>query len=112
VYELNEVNRFQLSAGLNLEKLNTLLVEPTVVEPRLKFKPFLKFFKFDLRKYIFLKNLTVLGVILQYGVETKKMISPIWFTLNYNAWSKKDISISNVNKRYKLKGKSMLKELI
>ena len=40
------------------------------------------------------------------------MISPIWFTLNYNAWSKKDISISNVNKRYKLKGKSMLKELI
>ena len=29
-------NRFQLSSGLNLETLNTILVEPTVFEQRLK----------------------------------------------------------------------------
>ena len=49
-------NRFQLSAGLKLKKLNTILVEP-----RLKFKSRLKFFKFGLRihslKYLgFLKS--------------------------------------------------------
>ena len=37
-------NRFQLSAGLNLEKLNTVLSEPTIFEPRLKL------FKFGLCK--------------------------------------------------------------
>ena len=43
-------NRFQLSAGLNLETLNTILSEtkPTIFKPRLKFKPPLKFFKFCL----------------------------------------------------------------
>ena len=30
-------NRFQLSTGLNLETLNTILVEPTIFKPRLKF---------------------------------------------------------------------------
>ena len=39
---------FQMSAGLNLEKFNTIYVEPTIFEPRLKFKPRLKFFKFGL----------------------------------------------------------------
>ena len=57
VSELNEFkprlnsskNQFQLSAGLNLEKLNTILsMEPTIFEPQLKFKPRLKFFKFGL----------------------------------------------------------------
>ena len=34
-------NRFQLSAGLNLEKLNTIFSgEPTIFEPRLKFNKF------------------------------------------------------------------------
>ena len=43
-------NRFQLSAGGNIEKL--FYVEPTIFEPRLKlklpfkFKPWFKFFKF------------------------------------------------------------------
>ena len=37
-------NRFQFSAGLNLETLNTILKEPTIFEPRLKFKLRLKFF--------------------------------------------------------------------
>ena len=32
-------NRFQSSAGLNLEKLNTILSEPTRFESWLKFKP-------------------------------------------------------------------------
>ena len=41
-------NRFQLSAGLNLETLNTIEVEPTIFALRLKFKPRLKFFKFGL----------------------------------------------------------------
>ena len=41
-------NRFQLSTGLNLEKFNTILIEPTIFEPRLKFKLRLKFFKFGL----------------------------------------------------------------
>ena len=36
-------NRFQLSAGLNLEKLNTIL--RGINHTRLKFKPWLKFFK-------------------------------------------------------------------
>ena len=43
-------NLFQLSVGLNLEKLNTILSEITIFEPRLKFKPQLKFFKFGLRQ--------------------------------------------------------------
>ena len=38
-------NRFQLSAGLNFETLNTIL-EPTIFDPRLKF------FKFGLRLFI------------------------------------------------------------
>ena len=37
-------NRFQLSAGLNLEKVIQFLVEPTIFEPRLKIKPLLYFF--------------------------------------------------------------------
>ena len=41
-------NRFQLSAGFNLEKLKQFKVEPTIFEPCLKFKPWLKFFKFGL----------------------------------------------------------------
>ena len=41
-------NRFQLSDGLNLEKLNTILSGPSIFEPRLKFKPRLKFFQFGL----------------------------------------------------------------
>ena len=32
-------NQFQLSASLNLEKLNTILSEPTILKPRLKFIP-------------------------------------------------------------------------
>ena len=39
-------NRFQLSAGLNLKIINTIL--SGTFEPRLKFKPWLKFFKFGL----------------------------------------------------------------
>ena len=38
-------NWFKLGAGLNLKKLNTSL-EPTIFEPRLKFKPKLKFLLF------------------------------------------------------------------
>ena len=42
-------NRFQLSAGLNLETLNTILSGTnSILEPRLKFKPRLKCFKFSL----------------------------------------------------------------
>ena len=41
-------NRFQLSAGLNLEKLNTILSKTTKIERRLKFNLPLKFFKFGL----------------------------------------------------------------
>ena len=41
-------NRFQLSAGLNLAKSNTILSGINHFEPRLKFKPRLKFFKFGL----------------------------------------------------------------
>ena len=38
-------NRFQFSAGLNLEKFNTILiVDTTKFNPRLKFKTRLKFF--------------------------------------------------------------------
>ena len=51
--------RFQLSAGLNVETLNAILVEPTIFEPRLKFKPWLKFFKFrwvHSLKYLRLKD--------------------------------------------------------
>ena len=41
--------RFQLSVGLNLETLNTILSgEPTIFEARLKFKPRLNLFKFGL----------------------------------------------------------------
>jgi len=36
-------NRFHLSAGLNFEALNSILVESTIFEPSLKFKPRLKF---------------------------------------------------------------------
>ena len=39
---------FLLSAGLNPEALNKILVEPTKFKPSLKFKPRLKFFKFCL----------------------------------------------------------------
>ena len=39
-----------MSAGLNLETLN---VEPTIFEPRLKFKLQLKFFKFGLWKHFY-----------------------------------------------------------
>ena len=42
-------NRFQLSAGLNLENGIQSKVEPTIFEPQLKFKPRLKFLKFGLR---------------------------------------------------------------
>ena len=42
----NPQTRFQLSAGLNVETLNAILVEPTIFEPRLKFKPRFKFLKF------------------------------------------------------------------
>ena len=42
-------NRFQLSAGFNLEKFNSIFsMEPTIFEPRNKFKPRLKLFKFGL----------------------------------------------------------------
>ena len=46
-------NRFHLSAGLNLEKLNTIM-DPTINDPRLNFKPRLKFFKFVLSLKYFL----------------------------------------------------------
>ena len=41
-------NRFQLSAGLNLEKFDTVLSESIIFSLRLKFKLQLKFFKFGL----------------------------------------------------------------
>ena len=44
--------QFKLIAGLNLETLNTIISEPTIFEPRLKFKPWLKFFKFGLWKHL------------------------------------------------------------
>ena len=44
--------RFQLSAGVNLETLNTIL--SGMFEPHLKFKPRLKFFKFGLLCFFFL----------------------------------------------------------
>ena len=40
--------RFKLSAGLNLETLDTILSGTTIFKPRLKFKPPLKFFKFGI----------------------------------------------------------------
>ena len=48
-------NRFQMSAGLNLEKWNTIL---SGTNPRLKFKPRLKFFNFGLGS-IFKSNLRI-----------------------------------------------------
>ena len=49
--------RFKFCAGLNLETFDTILVEPTIFKPRLKFKPPLKFFKFGhrLNKVIYLE---------------------------------------------------------
>ena len=41
-------NRFQLSAGLNLEKFDTVLSESIIFSLRLKFKLQLKFLKFGL----------------------------------------------------------------
>ena len=40
--------RFKLSAGLNLETFDKILSETTIIKPRLKLKPRLKFFKFGL----------------------------------------------------------------
>ena len=57
-------NRFQLSAGLNFEKLNTILSEITIFEPRHKFKPQLKFFKFGLRQY---KFRTIVSEVLSFA---------------------------------------------
>ena len=56
--------KFQLSPGLNLESLNKIFeVKSNLFEPRLKFKPRLKFFKFGLRiikklmfKFVFFLN--------------------------------------------------------
>ena len=57
-------NRFQLSSCLNFETLNTILVKPTIFEPRLKFKrgsnslnsasgcKYIDFRKFELRRVI------------------------------------------------------------
>ena len=39
MYQIHKT-RFQLSAGLNVETLNAILVEPTIFEPRLKFFKF------------------------------------------------------------------------
>ena len=52
-------NRFQLSAGLNLENLIQFEVEPTIFESRLKFKQRLKIFKFGLwiSKMIIIKEI-------------------------------------------------------
>ena len=49
-----------MSAGLTLETLNTILSGTNHFEPRLKFKPRLKFFKFGLR----FKYLSILKIIL------------------------------------------------
>ena len=46
--------RLKLSAGLNLQTFNTILSEPTIIKPRLKFKPPLKFFKFGHSNFAFL----------------------------------------------------------
>ena len=45
-------NWIQLSAGLNLETLYTISVEPTIFEPLLKFKSGFKFFKYGLRLFL------------------------------------------------------------
>ena len=60
-------NLRNLSRGLNLEKIIKFLVEPTIFEPRLKFRTQLKFFKFGLckdnPKY---KNVTILRLIVGF----------------------------------------------
>jgi len=48
-------NQFQLSSGLNLEKCNIILSGINHFELRLKFKPWLKFFKFGLLFYNYLR---------------------------------------------------------
>ena len=50
---------FQLCTGLNIEKFKTNLSGTIKFEPQLKFKPWLKFFKFGLR-VVFQKLNTIL----------------------------------------------------
>ena len=66
-------NRFQLSAGLNLE-FNTTLMEPTIFELRLKSKPRLKFFKFGLCNDTGRKNFN--GSYSSPSVFTNTNVSP------------------------------------
>ena len=56
-------NRFQLSAGLNLETIQ-FQVKQTIFEPRLKFKPRLKVFKFGLGTIYFMWSSIVLKLFL------------------------------------------------
>ena len=59
--------QFQLRAGLNLEKLNTIESGSNYIEPRLKFKPRIKFFKCGLRIPCFMIQL------LYYNVHTCRL---------------------------------------
>ena len=72
-------NRFQLSAGLNVEKLNTILSKTSKFERRLKFRPRLKFFKFGLwtfKKNIF-PNLFTNGTPRVF-IGSLNIISAVW----------------------------------
>jgi len=78
--------RFQLSAGLNLEKLNTILSGTNYIfEQRLKFKPLLKFFKFGLRSENFVfwisrSSIYLQGVPINMGIERRQEYR-LWFTI-------------------------------
>ena len=54
-WNLKNLTRFKLSAGLNLETFDTIL-SGTIFKPRLKFKPPLKFFKFGHWTFFWIKS--------------------------------------------------------
>ena len=71
-------NRFQLSAGLNLEKCNTFLSGINHFEPRLQFKPQFKFFKFGLRFVRFVELIVIFLKIEFIVTELQKFASSFY----------------------------------
>ena len=85
-------NRFQLSADLNLEKLNTILSGTAIFEPRLKFKPRLKFYKFGLGS-IFWQLMHITGFWTEFEKMSEKMFANIYYLLKRTNIKRKSVKL-------------------
>ena len=91
-------NRSQLSADLNLETLNTdLRVEPTIFEPFLKLRQWLKFFKFGLFFYLLWLDWPIMSSLTLQSEQLLVFLLRAYSSFPTNLFCSSNYNIYNIN---------------